>query len=909
MTSLSSTMGLVDPRHLWRWLALVLAAMLSLVAWNSPLVLQSRINPEIHLSAPLAITNAIVDGSEIWVGPNHGGHAEVDWDTAIEPHRRYLIDLAFDNPGKFVSPRVHIDLYAKGYDNPEQKFIAVVPTSSTGYRASAIVNSGAAPPAASLRVFHFDPGAVRVAHVSIRRISHAYALAQVLLDIGLVVSLAGLCASCVLTLRMRDVGVPSGRARIRAWWVLAGLGSVLAVTVFNGLLGAPQMFGDEYAYSATIAALRTGEWAGLREAGYLGMPNRLFFAAYWVTDLAKHPVVAARILDSLWLVAGLVPLYLLARACNALVAGILVGLAYVLGPVGTYSAYFTPEVMFAAVFTVACALAAVAIESRGAWLGIASAVAFAALPFIKPNGWVVVGAMTTYVAAHGLRQGRAEALRTLKGLLVAVAAFAAAWIAFKRMLPDVASLKQALGFYAGVGTRALHSLASPDKLTLIARFLVVHFAIVGCLAGPALAYGLYVLVRPRHDPDFGRGQRIARIVTASTAVVLIALVVMTAVYSATGSDPSAIGAGHWLHTRYYAFALPLLVLGFTGAPVAHEWSARVRNGVALLWGVASLAVALALQPQWYAFLSPDLFVSGVVPTRGIGFVGITGAGLAFLLRRRTPASLQFTMLASYFALAIIAGIAVRMFQFDYPVLDADRAGRVVATLSGESESEIVAVTKVADQLWTLRLAFYAPSRTRFTTSGRMPLAIAEGLPQGAILVGSAADLPRDGVAPIARFGNLDVVRLRDPIVAANANPGGNLLAHGDAFLLSFGVSAGQAIRFTGMHKPEAWGAWSAAPEIRIDLPFSMRGDLRLAVQGRALGPNIGRPFTLTIGSTSRTFTLTKPLTTVEVGIFVAEPARSITISGIEPVTPASLGPSSDDRRLGIGLSSIRIAPQ
>lgn len=112
-----------------------------------------------------------------------------------------------------------------------------------------------------------------------------------------------------------------------------------------------------------------------------------------------------------------------------------------------------------------------------------------------------------------------------------------------------------------------------------------------------------------------------------------------------------------------------------------------------------------------------------------------------------------------------------------------------------------------------------------------------------------------------------------------------------------------------MHRPDAWGAWSAAPELRIDLPFSIRGDLRLAVEGRALGPNVGRSLMLTIGTTSRTFTLTNPLTTADLRIFVAEPAHSITISGIEPVTPASLGLSSDDRRLGIGLSSIRIAPQ
>ena len=906
MTALSGVMGLVDPRHLWRWLAPVLATALGIVVMNSPWVLESRINPEIHLSAPLAITNAIVDGSEIWVGPNHGGHAEVDWHTAVEPDRRYLIDLEFDNPARFVSPRVHIDLYAKGYDNPEQKFVAVVPASSTGYHASAIVNSGAAPAAVSLRAFHFDRASVHVTRISMRRISYAYDAALTFLGIGLAASLAGLCVSCVLGVRMWDVRAPLDSSRIRAWWLLAPLFSVLAVTVFNSLLGAPQMFGDEYAYSATVAALRSGEWAGLRETGYLGMPNRLFFAAYWVVALAKHPIVAARILNALWLVVGLVPLYLVARACNVFVAGLAVGLAYVLGPLGTYSAYFTPETMFAATFSVACALAALALESRTLWLAIASAVAFAALPYIKPNGWVAVAAMVMYVANHGLRQERTEPLRIIKGLFVAGVVFVVAWMAFKRVLPDTVARTQSLGIYAGVGARALQVVGTPGRLPMIARFLLIHLAVIGCLVGPALAYGLYGVVKPCPALDLGRGPRIARIVTASTAVALLAFVVMTSVYSATGD------ASNWaneLHTRYYAFALPLLVLGFAASPVSHEWSARVRIAVTLLWGIASLALALALQPQWYAFFSPDLFVRGVVPTYAIGCFGVAGAGLALLLRRRASVSLQVTMLASYVSMALVAGIAVRNFQFDFPVLDADRAGRVAATLSEETGSDVVAVTKLADQLWTLRLASYAPGRTRFMTSDKIGLGVAEGLPAGAMLVGSTMDLPRQGVASVARFGDLDVVRLVDPTAAANASPGGNILARGDTFLVSFGIGAGEGVRLTGMHKPDAWGAWSAAPELRINLPFSVRGDLRLAVEGRALGPNVGRPLTLTIGTTSRTFTLANPLTTAELRVLVPEPEHSITISGIEPVSPASLGLSSDDRRLGIGLSSIRIAPQ
>jgi phosphoglycerol transferase len=911
MDSSPSPPGIVDPRHLPLWLAIALALALGLAVMSSHWVLESGINPEIPLSPPRIVHNATASHNEVWVGPNRGPHAEVDWDTSIRPHRDYLIAISFDNPGKFVSPRVNVDLYGKGYDNAEQQFLVIVPTSTAGYRAAAILNSGAAPPAVSLRVFHFDPARVGVARVSLRQISRVYDAARTLVILGLAVALAGVCASCVVWLRRRGAQGAPEPTSVREWWLLAALLSVLVVILFNGFLGPPQVYADEYAYLATVMGLRTGEWAGLRDTTYQQLPNRLFFAVYELSAFAKNPVAAARILGALWVAAALVPLYVVARTGKVLVAGLFVGLAYVLGPIGTYSAYFTPEAMFAATFTAACVLAAFALESRALSTGIAAAAALAALPYLKPNGWAVVAAMALFVAARALRQRQSEAMRVLKALLLLMAVCAAVWMALRLALPDVPSRTQPLGIYAGVGARALMLLKSSANYPLIGRYLLVHLVIVVCITGPALAYGLQALFHPTPGSDLDRGERIARSLTALVTVMLLALVAMTAVFSASFAGHSPSDNAGRLHMRYYDFALPLLVLAFAASSAWREWPVRTKSAVTLTWAIAALAAALALpRYNWGVFDSPDLFAGDAVPGYAIGGLGLAGAALAWMLRRRTPKGVQIAMLGAYVVAALGAGVAARVVQYSWETGYVDRAGRFVASLAEETGSPIVAVMHPAGgSQWIYRFASYAPTHTRFLGADQLPLAVAEGLPSGTILAGAPQDLPRAGVALLAHFGSVDVARLTDPIVAAGADHAGSAPTHGHPFVVSFGIGGDDAVRVVGLHPPEAWGAWSAAPEIRIKLPFEIRGGLRLALDGRALGPNVGRPLTLTIGPHTRTFTLNDPLATVDLNFSIAEPENTITISGIQQVAASSLGLTHDNRQLGIGLSWIRITPR
>ena len=440
---LRAVAALCRPEHLWRWaLAMALAALAAAVMTSSA-VRTSSINPEVHLGVPRVVHNATVQGVEAWVGPNRGPHAEVVWEVDVKPHRRYAIEMRLDNEQRLGPALVHVDLYGAGYDNPEQEFAALVPAGAMGYGAGATVDSGGAPPQVFLRIYHFEAARVHVAAVAVRQITLAYRTLRVGSLIALAVAILGLGACTVAAVRVRAPGIRFNPGSNALWWV-AGALSVALVVLCNSLLGAPQIFADEYAYSATTAALHSGNWAGLRDTIYQEYPNRLFFAAYAVTSYAKDAFAAARVLNAMWLAIAFAVIYCMAVQADALLGGLLIAIAYVVGPVGTYTAYFMPEVMFATLFMVACGLAAIATASGVGWAAWGAAIAFAALTYVKPNAWAVVGAMLAYVAWRSLQAPPGDRRRRML-LFAVVGAFAVTWLALRVVLPDAPIVRGSSG--------------------------------------------------------------------------------------------------------------------------------------------------------------------------------------------------------------------------------------------------------------------------------------------------------------------------------------------------------------------------------------------------------------------------------------------------------------------------------
>src|SRR5260221_3580902 len=102
--------------------------------------------------------------------------------------------------------------------------------------------------------------------------------------------------------------------------------------------------------------------------------------------------------------------------------GLAVGVAYALGALATYTAYFMPDSLFAAVYLTACVALAVALGTMSRPASAIAGIAGAILPSLKPHGLVVTGVLfllALIVAAHGRLTAPASAQRSLLTMLAA----------------------------------------------------------------------------------------------------------------------------------------------------------------------------------------------------------------------------------------------------------------------------------------------------------------------------------------------------------------------------------------------------------------------------------------------------------------------------------------------------------
>jgi phosphoglycerol transferase len=114
----------------------------------------------------------------------------------------------------------------------------------------------------------------------------------------------------------------------------------------------------------------------------------------------------------------------------------------------------------------------------------------------------------------------------------------------------------------------------------------------------------------------------------------------------------------------------------------------------------------------------------------------------------------------------------------------------------------------------------------------------------------------------------------------------------------------------GISHAEPWGRWTdgAVAVIRFAHPLPPRFMLELHVSN-VYGPNLGLPVRVRVGSEVREFTPTRPAETFRLEFAPGAPASTIELRIAKPASPLSLGASTDQRQLGIGLSRLRIVAQ
>ena len=142
-----------------------------------------------------------------------------------------------------------------------------------------------------------------------------------------------------------------------------------------------------------------------------------------------------------------------------------------------------------------------------------------------------------------------------------------------------------------------------------------------------------------------------------------------------------------------------------------------------------------------------------------------------------------------------------------------------------------------------------------------------------------------------------------PIPAALAGKDmsfGDKAWHGET--LNYLFQGGSELFLAGFYSPESWGVWSRTSTPWLMLPYSVDGEITIALDIQAYGNNVDRDISVALGNRSTTIKLTEG-GLVEVYFDLDSPTNCLSFGNIDLTPPAGAG---DARTLGIGLQSLQV---
>ena len=559
------------------------------------------------------------------------------------------------------------------------------------------------------------------------------------------------------------------RRRIRiapvTWLWVAALAVAITVLI-NSRLAFPMGFSDEFTYAALSAHFgRESTLADNPLVVTLDAPNRVFLALYGLLGSQPRPIFEmARAVNGILLGVGIGVLFVAAREGRALGPSLVVAIAYGLGPQSTYTAYFMPETMYVVLFFLQTTLAALALSREDARFALLAGASAAMLALVKPHG-LPVGAVTfVFMAGYAaLRRGSgARSLWLGTGAYLAVLVVLR-WLVGRVLAPDVVVGNALTGaLYERFAGDMAASVTDPAKFAAVGSLLIAHFAVAACLAGPALVAGL-AQVPGRVRMESGTG-RFAAALAGLTAWLLVALVVMTAVFTV------AVEETNRLHLRYYGFCIPLLFVGLAACEASGIWTRRQQL---LGLGVWLLGIALCqLLVREYLRSPVDaaefFFRPWVIPG-----VPLAGALIALLAYRRGSRVLLRTVLGVYLVVSLLAMVFDRHFQLRVPETAEHRAARVAVALADEANVPMVIVAPEEDRFglpYVYRIASFATHRANFLGLGGKEGDPPKRLAAGTVVIGKRASLGAIGVAPMVEVAEFGVARIEADAGPAQGAP-------------------------------------------------------------------------------------------------------------------------------------------
>lgn len=516
---------------------------------------------------------------------------------------------------------VTADLYASGYDNPEQELTKVLGMNALGKRQDFILNSGDSPAHAHFRLFYSGPPGLEIANVQITQVAAwSIWLKRVLLTGALGALLVLIWASIR---RVRNIStlsrpIAAGKSRLVAAEIPAVMTIYLAAVLirFSMYIVMPYWSGDEYVYKSIAAGIWHFGHHGFLTYSMIShsveLPNLLY--PYLISPafaLGENFYIGVRLINAIVINMAIFPSYLIARKYLAQTSALAAASLCIAIPFINIGAFAVTEVLFFPLFLLSVWIA---IESIGRKYSIGWALAFglvaAILLNVRLNAMVMVPAYLFSLLWITLRQQQALTLLTRPYWLVTVISFFGTYVALKYLL-DGRSIGE-FGIYAGIAERTEGPLSIiANNPVGIFRLIAGHLTTLSVPYALPIALMIFSVVTNRRQLTNDNKFDDFLIVVSVFTLALISLAIIFTI----GVSPFDLGGlGRW-HSRYYFHSYPLVIIAVLGfadrlqpTPAIHRFGAIAVVVFLLACNFYFIKIFDVLQFPWFGSIADNMDV-------------------------------------------------------------------------------------------------------------------------------------------------------------------------------------------------------------------------------------------------------------------------------------------------------------
>jgi phosphoglycerol transferase len=340
-------------------------------------------------------------------------------------------------------------------------------------------------------------------------------------------------------------------------WMALTVASVISYWILTArLVGVNvSVLIDEYSY------VLDAHYTALEEASY---PNQLFQLIYSSTKLCGSEFyTCARGINSLFVIGSGLVLYFLGKYVSRNpMLGAVAAIGGLFGSLGTYTAYFMPEAIFNFWILLFFYLLVRLANSKNLALWSLLGLVLGISSLAKPHAFFVVPALVIFIVLAA----RASNVNYIRVSFLRTTVFISALVATKFILGFAIGGERAVSIFGRYGTvesatgLAATTLVQNSGLDALTTSWGQTMMIV-IIAGVALPVALLGFITTlRKDTAAFQQNKVRSLV----AISLLNMMAVSALFEAW------LGLSTWMHTRYYSYLIPLLVIALIEAFINSE---------------------------------------------------------------------------------------------------------------------------------------------------------------------------------------------------------------------------------------------------------------------------------------------------------------------------------------------------